>query len=247
MTALWASVLVAPLASSGLPRGAIEEVADGGVDQSPPLLATPVVTRPKKDARFFFKDLIVTFAWAPVPGAVGYRIQLGEDPDFQQRGASEDTRDALYVFFPRASGRYFFRVAALDSDGRLSGYSEPFPLHCEKDPPEDYLLSPQSGASVRYPKVAPTLKFSWVTAPGSPSYRFVLAKTEDLKTGVVQQISPASSIEIAAVPDGDYFWGVYLEDPFPYPLFLAPRPVTIREAKVDRVTAPTLLRDWGKQ
>ena len=48
------------------------------------------------------------------------------------------------------------------------------------------------------------------------------------------------------LPEGTYFWGVYLDDVLPYPMFLAPRELSVEKAAAEPVTAPNTIKDWGK-
>jgi hypothetical protein len=230
-----------------LAPGQFTEVVGGEAGEPQSLIGSPAVTEPGLDARYLCQALIVRFAWSPVPGAAGYRVQIARDPGFQQLVVSDETAATRHVFLPREPGRYVFRVASRDAAGRWSEPSDPRPLHCEKSAPEDFLISPEPGAAVRYQAKAPPLSFTWASAPGAPTYRFVLAKSPDLEaTALVRKTSQVAKIEIDPLPDGDYFWGVYLEDPLPYPMFLAARPISVRKAGHESVTAPNRIKDWGK-
>ena len=230
-----------------LEAGQFAEVVGGEAGEARPLIAAPVVTRPAQPARFHCAGLIVQIAWTPMAGAAGYRLQLARDPGFQQLIASEELEATQKIFVPREPGRYVVRVSARDRAGRWSEPSEAAPLHCEPTPPEDFLLSPPSGASVRFAQKAPAVGFSWAPAPGAPTYRFILARTEQLEaTAVIKKTSTDANVEIDALPEGEYFWGVYLEDALPYPLFVTPRPLSVRKAGKQQVTAPKSIKDWGQ-
>lgn len=230
-----------------LAAGQFVEVVGGEAGEPRPLIAAPVVTEPSVDARFDCAGLILRIAWAAAPAVAGYRLQLAKDPGFQQLISSLDLATPHHLFVPREHGRLVFRVAAKDRGGRWSEPSEPRPVHCESAPPEDFLRSPPDGAGVRYAQKAPPVTFSWAAAPGAPSYRFILATGKQLEaTAVIKKASTEAKIEIDDLPAGDYFWGVYLEDALPYPLFVTPRRFSIHKAGKGPVTAPNTIRDWGK-
>ncbi len=231
-----------------LEAGQLSDVVGGEASEARPLIAAPALTDPAPDGRFHCPGLIVRFAWAAVPGAAGYRFQLAKDAGFQGLLLSEDLDGTQRVFVPRSPGRYVVRVSAKDRAGRWSEPSEPRSVHCEATPPEDFLLAPASGAAVKFEKKPPAVGFSWVAAPGAPTYRFVIGKTEQLEaSAVIKKTVTEAKIEIDALPEGQYFWGVYLEDALPYPLFVAPRPFAMRKAGKAKVTAPKSIKDWGKE
>jgi hypothetical protein len=230
-----------------LEAGQFSEVVGGEAGEPRPLIAAPTVTAPVVDSRFHCPGLIARIGWSPLPGASGYRLQLAKDPGFQQLLTSDELAGTHQLFVPREPGRYVFRVAAKDRAGRWSEPTEPQAIHCEPTPPEDFLLSPPAGASVRFLQKPPPVSFSWVAAPGAPTYRFVLAKTEQLEaTALIKKTSTEPKLDLDALPEGDYFWGVYLEDALPYPLFVAPRAFSFRKEGKQKVTAPKSIKDWGK-
>ena len=230
-----------------LEAGQFSEVVGGEASEARPLIAAPALTEPLPDGRFHCPGLVVRFAWAAVPGAAAYRFQLAKDPGFQQLMLSEELEGTSRMFVPREAGRYVARVAAKDRAGRWSDASEPRPVYCEATRPEDFLLAPASGASVRFEQKPPPVGFSWVAAPSAATYRFVIGKTEQLEaSAVIKKTTSEAKIDIDALPEGEYFWGVYLDDALPYPLFVTPRPFALRKAGKAQVTAPKSIKDWGK-
>ena len=231
-----------------LEAGQFSDVVGGEASQAGSLISAPALTEPGPDGRFHCPGLIVRFTWTAVPGATGYRFQLAKDAGFQQLLLTEELDGLQRMFVPREAGRYVARVSARDRAGRWSEPSEPRAVHCEASPPEDFLIAPASGASEKFEKRPPAVGFSWVAAPGAPTYRFVVGKTEQLEaSAVIKKTLTEAKVEIDALPEGEYFWGVYLEDALPYPLFVTPRAFAMRKAGKAPVTAPRTIKDWGKE
>ncbi len=209
------------------------------------LLTPPRATGPAPDRRFECLGLVVRLEWEPVAGAAGYHFQVAREPAFQALALTADVTGPFGLFVPKASGRYAWRVAARDRDGRLGDYGEARPLFCEEAAPSDYLLQPEPGAVVRHTGKPVKVLFRWEPAPGTPTYRWVLARTPDLSVPLATRTTSAAEFELEGLDEGEYFWGAYLEDRFPYPLFVAVRPLSVKRLAADRVKATTTLKDWG--
>lgn len=227
-------------------QGAVLEKGQAPATFAP--VGAPTVTRPSRHARFHCPGLLVGLAWSAVPRAAGYRVQLSSDAEVR-----EVTR-TVEVTAPRAMlgalpvGRSFFRVSAKDEAGHWGLPSEPRPLPCEADAPEDALLTPPAGAELSFQAAPPAVTFTWAAAPGARAYRVVVARGPTLDDApVATQTVSEPKVSLGGLPEGELVWGVFLEDAVPYPLFVEPRHLTLRRRQAAGVTAPKTIKDWGKQ
>lgn len=154
----------------------------------------------------------VRVRWLPVAGAVAYRVQMARDADFIDLFAQQDVvaqgdiqnqppgdDEGYKTWFPKLDkGSYFVRVSAIASDGleglfALAGFSR-----------SSYELS----GTVSMADNTAQMEFSWSPLPGS-NYALELAEDQDFSKVVL--IAPnllSSTVRIAALPPGQYFWRV---------------------------------------
>ena len=79
-------------------------------------------------------DYEAVFAWEKVEGADIYMIEISDSPDFQHPQLSKTTKKTEFVWSRFALGRYYWRVAAGSSTGRMGVFSEPAKVNLEKLP-----------------------------------------------------------------------------------------------------------------
>lgn len=219
------------------------DVIAGEVKEPRALPPPPDLLEPGRDERFFCPGLVARLAWRPVMGAVATQLQMARDPDFHGIVLSSEVASDHTLFVPRAPGRYMWRVASRDANGRLGDFSEARPLFCEAAPPEDLLVNPPDDAYVRSFD-SPKLSFAWKPWPGAHSYRFVLAKGSLLSApDAVTRSTRESSVEMEGLTEGAFVWGVWAEDAGDQPLFVTPHRLLITRS---HVVTPSTLKHWGQ-
>jgi hypothetical protein len=134
-----------------------------------------------------------TFCWQPVLQSSGsypvlaaykYRLQVSKgDPTFSSIYETADTEQTCYTPVKGYDdGAYYWRVAMLDGDSHLGGYSTP--AQFTKQYPPALPLSPVSGGSINQ-----TPTFTWTAFDGhtpyvfgAASYRLQVSKTSTFAT-----------------------------------------------------------------
>jgi hypothetical protein len=231
-----------------LKKGQAVEMAGGQVSAPIELIDFPSSLDPGVDARFHFKPgLAVRIAWRAVPGATGYRIQVGHDLDFQVLDATKAQKETEFTFTPRGPGMNTWRVAAKDESGRYGEFGFARRFYCEKEPPRELLIGPEDGYTIKYADAAPPITFSWESAGAADSYRLVVARGPDLlNQKVVSMVSEGQRIQLEGLDAGVYHWGVYVDDDrAPEPIFVKPRKLVLEKVEKPKVNVKALT-DWGK-
>jgi hypothetical protein len=78
--------------------------------------------------------VMLSCAWDPVPGALGYRLEVAGDRFFDKPVVARDELRGTSLATPALSeGVYFVRVAAIDSRGRASEFADPVPVRVVLD------------------------------------------------------------------------------------------------------------------
>jgi hypothetical protein len=226
-----------------LRAGQAVDLAAGGIEETRQLMPPPERLDPGADERFFCPGLVVRLAWSQVIGATRYRVQVANEPSFQSLALDTEGAKTHALFMVRKPQRYAWRVAASDESGRWSDFSDPRPIQCEPEAPQEHLLTPLDGATASYYDAPPAIVFSWEPVPGAKAYRLVVAKGADLHSSAVEtRMISEPGIEMDGLTAGDYHWGVYVDDAWSTPLFLAPRKLTVKQSKV---RIPASIKHWG--
>jgi len=143
------------------------------------------------------------FAWLADPAATGYVLQIARDPAFaalaHEWNGLREPRQAARGLSP---GRYYWRVASRQADGRLSAYSALRELVVRPAP-----------LPVHPPRINhDTLAVSW---PGPPGPRYELQMATD--AGFTRVVAELGASEPAALlarpPQGTYYLRVRATDP----------------------------------
>jgi hypothetical protein len=105
----------------------------------PPLVMEPLPGSKARDAR-------PRFRWTESTEAVSYVWQLASDAQFTQLLASESSLSGDNVRAPRALpfGRYYWRIASRDSNGKVGPFSDPMPFDLVPQPPAPEVGKPTS-------------------------------------------------------------------------------------------------------
>ncbi len=109
-----------------------------------PVLKGPTLRKPaheKDEGAFWFRllmeqahaqepsDLEAVFQWEPVPGADQYVIEICSTPDFRQTEVMKTVRTPEFVWRKFVMGKYYWRVAAGHSAGRMGVFTAPVELN----------------------------------------------------------------------------------------------------------------------
>jgi hypothetical protein len=160
---------------------------------TPSLCWTPVVTPTTTAAQFA--------AWK-------YRVQVGREPTFSSEYDKTDTEQACWTpvkGYP--DGAYYWRVAALDGDGKVGDYSPAATFL--KQYPVTSLVAPVSGAPA-----TSTPTFVWTAVTGAASYRLEVSldvtftPLYDSVTTANTRFTPTKKYD----PGSTYFWRVAMVD-----------------------------------
>jgi len=192
--------------------------------------------------------MTIRLAWRQVPGASGYRIQLGHDLAFQAIDLSRELTATELSFTPKGPGMQSWRVAARDAEGRYGEYGFARRFYTEKEPPKDLLIGPEDGATLRFTDEAPPVTFSWESAGAADSYRLVVARGPDLlNQKIISMTSEGQRLQLEGLDPGTVYWGVYIDDDkTPEPIFVKARRLVLDKVEKPKVTVPKAITDWGK-
>ena len=144
----------------------------------------------------------------PVLAAWKYRVQVSKEPTFSSIFDSIDTEQSCWTPIKGYDdGQYYWRVAMIDGDGRLGGYSAYQTF--TKQYPTTTLVSPTPGAIM-----ASTPTFVWTPVQGAARYRLevslysTFSPTYDSITTDNTRYTPTRSY----ATQNTYYWRVAIVD-----------------------------------
>jgi hypothetical protein len=213
------------------------------------LLDFPASLEPGIDARFRWEpQLAIRISWRAVAGAAGYRVQIARDLAFQSVEQAFDAGGTQTTFAPRAQGMYAWRVASRDAVGRLGEYGFARRIYLEKEQPQDLLVGPADGHTVKFAEQLPPVEFTWQSAANAAAYRLVISRGPDLLSQKIMELETSGQrLEVVALESGTYYWGVYVKDArAPAPIFVKPRQLLVQRVAKPKVKVPKALNEWGK-
>jgi hypothetical protein len=120
------------------------------------------------------------FEWEPSVGAKGYRFELSEDSNFENKVIAKETKETSVVQSLALSKRWYWRVASRDTDGDLGIFTRP------------QSIQPATAPKIKRKREVASLGSSRITAPPPPTqiarvfaWRFGLLPTyrQDSVTG----------------------------------------------------------------
>lgn len=144
-------------------------------------------------------------AWPEVPGAHGYRVQVGDHRRF------DSVRVDMEVEAPRVrlpaldAGHYAIRVRAIGKDG-LEGRDAVTALQVDGQPAPPYSIAPAAGSVVRTPEVV----LRWTQAPAAVAYDYEIAGAAGFAQPMARaRVDDTGSIRLPdPLPPGDYAWRI---------------------------------------
>jgi hypothetical protein len=158
------------LGLEGLPKVAPIEVR---VNPVPPFVQSPVSGRE-------YKTVTMEFSWLSVADAVGYSLQIGEDPEFikvvEERELGDEVSYKTKALEPKT---YYFRILSKAADGYRGVYSDAI---------EFSLLPPPPAPTSEPPKVTrKEITIQWQNFGQGFSYHFQMSRDEDFNEIVVDE------------------------------------------------------------
>lgn len=166
-------------------------------------IAAPTLEFPENNKGGVKKE--TELSWKPVPNAGLYKLEIAEDPDFENifyekdgiRGESHEVNG-----FEQGLAKYYWRVTARSSGG-ISQPSETWSFLTALEPPE--LLSPEKGADSV--SVNPVLK--WEELELAASYGVQVSSTIAFSPLLIDTVVSEPQLEINGLdPNQKYYWKV---------------------------------------
>lgn len=143
------------------------------------------------------------FAWLADPAAAGYVLQIARDPAFAALAHEwKELREPRQATGGLSPGRYYWRVASRQVDGRLSAYSALRELVVRPAP-----------FQVHRPRIDhDTLAVTWPGPPGQ-RYELQMAADADFARVVAEQGTSEPAALLARPQQGTYYLRVRATDP----------------------------------
>ena len=165
----------------GFPSAAIP--IDVRVNPVPPFVQSPV---DGKD----YKTVSMEFSWLNVKDAVGYQMQIGEDPSFIKIVDSPELRDKVeYKTRKLAPKTYYFRVLSIAADGYRGIWSDTIRFSLLPPPPAPVAEPPK--------KSGKQITIQWQNMGPGFTYHFQMAREEGFSEIVVDEKVKDPSVTIA--------------------------------------------------
>ena len=138
------------------------------------------------------------FTWSAVAEAVSYRVQLARQPDFSTPLQEQTLTTTQHATAPLPTeGRYYWRVAGTDKDGRTGPYSKPqsFQYVSIAPPPE------LSNASIS----DDSIQLTWSSVKPVQRYQLQIAHDAQFDALFMDQIVTGEQVSIARPAAQRYF------------------------------------------
>ncbi|RKG74607.1 hypothetical protein [Corallococcus terminator] len=218
-----------------LGAGSWLEVARGLEDaehDGPPF---PASLSPGVDARIeWSQDLGIPLAWKALDGARRYQVQVARDLGFTQRVVDTQVDGLGFTFIPPEPGMFVWRVSALDGQGRPgeSGFARR--IFVDRKLKRALLIAPRDDYQAPDDAAAQDIVFAWQSVGGEPRYRLVVARERSLRHPVLVVEGSTQQVVLPGLAPGEYFWGVYVAEDPPAPLFQKARRLVVPATSVAR-------------
>ena len=144
----------------------------------------------------------LAFAIAPAAGALSYRLQIARDAGCLDLVTEVVSASPDFDLPSVPAGLWFVRVFAIDGNG-LEGAPATYSFERRRNTLSAAMSQSGSGRALRY-------LFKWASsADGTPLFRFRLVRRAGTDIPVVDEVGlKANSLEVGALPPGDYAWQV---------------------------------------
>ncbi|RKH05576.1 FecR domain-containing protein [Corallococcus carmarthensis] len=221
------------LLSEGAHRRTLEagnwlDVARGLEDSEHDGPPFPTSLSPGVDARIAWSpELRIPLSWKPLDGARRYQVQVARDLGFTRRIVDTQVEGPGFTFLPPEPGTFVWRVSAVDEAGGPgeSGFARR--IFVERQRPRGLLVTPRDGYEAPSDLAAEDLVFAWQSIGGEPRYRLVVARDRDLQHPVLVREGSPQQVVLPGLAPGEYYWGVYVAEDPPVPLFQKARRLVV--------------------
>ncbi|AFE05170.1 hypothetical protein COCOR_03350 [Corallococcus coralloides DSM 2259] len=188
----------------------------------------PTSLSPGVDARIAWRpELRIPLSWKPLEGVRGYQVQVARDMGFTRRIVDTQVEGSDFTFVPPEPGMFVWRVSALDEAGRPgeSGFARR--VFVERKQPRGLLVTPPDGYQAPNGSASEDVVFAWQSIGGEPRYRLVVARDRELRQPVLVREGSPQQVVLSGLAPGEYFWGVYVAEDPPVPLFQKARRLVV--------------------
>ncbi|NOK18010.1 hypothetical protein [Corallococcus carmarthensis] len=188
----------------------------------------PTSLSPGVDARIAWSpELRIPLSWKPLDGARRYQVQVARDLGFTRRIVDTQVEGPGFTFLPPEPGTFVWRVSAVDEAGGPgeSGFARR--IFVERQRPRGLLVTPRDGYEAPSDLAAEDLVFAWQSIGGEPRYRLVVARDRDLQHPVLVREGSPQQVVLPGLAPGEYYWGVYVAEDPPVPLFQKARRLVV--------------------
>jgi len=230
-----------------VPAGQAAVLGEGAAPVPVVLPDFPASIAPGIDARLLFEEGITStrLTWAPVSGAVGYRLQIARDFSFTIQARIIDLTLTSFTMKPDSKGLYVWRVATKAPNGLVGEYGFARRIFFEAEEPRELLLGPEDGTTVSFAGPPPSVTFTWQGAAQNPTYRLMVSRALDPQAEpVVNQVTTEQRADVNTLQAGEYRWGVYVDGKVLKPLFLKPRKLIVKAVPRAVVKTPSKINKW---
>ncbi|WP_375744347.1 hypothetical protein NR800_05940 [Corallococcus interemptor] len=189
----------------------------------------PTSLSPGVDARIAWSpELRIPLSWRPLEGARSYQVLVARDLGFTQRIVDAQVQGSDFTFVPPEPGMFVWRVAALDAEGQPSEPGFARRIFVERQRPRGLLVTPRDGYVAPAGSASEDLVFAWQSTGGAPRYRLVVARDRELRQPVLAREGSPQQVVLPGLAPGEYYWGVYVVEDPPVPLFQKARRLVVR-------------------
>ncbi len=166
------------------------------IEHHPPL-AMPTLLQPPADTPVAHDGGYV-YAWAAVPDAAGYRLQIARNAEFTETVRDERVKATKSVPAPALdSGVWYWRVAAYDDYGSLGDISLPRRLEVREPP--------AAPAALKVVLAETVLHAEWQAVSHAQRYQVDVARDEAFKDLVQKSEVASTRFETPPLADGHYW------------------------------------------
>ncbi|MBD8898182.1 FecR domain-containing protein [Rhodanobacter sp. DHG33] len=157
----------------------------------------PLVVEPQPGSKV--RDTRPHFGWTESTEAASYAWQLASDANFQQLLGSQDALTGTSARAPHALplGRYWWRIATRDRNGKLGPYSAPMPFDLVAEPPVPAANKPKHAGK--------NMDFSWQTGLPGQHYQVQMSRDPDLAHPTLDETLAQPQLEIPKPAHGTWY------------------------------------------
>ncbi len=148
--------------------------------------------------------------WAPIIGARSYRLEISNSPEFTKVIFKTEVKMSEYSWDAKSPGTYYWRVAAVDSDGDVGQMSKTVPLRVSVVPASS--TSPKEiverfSDEVAFEKYPSELELTWSPVPHAKFYLVQVGPELGLKKPLEFE-STETKVNVPVFKRGTFYWRI---------------------------------------